>query len=118
MAGADEARDLGRGTAAAERGISGANRGAACRLGGIHRGGGRCVEADLWVARSQGASVFYISQADLGASAGALPAEGSAWAVSGGTVGWGRRRLRGPMVVAAGGPVQKTGSLAAALGWE
>ena len=56
-AGSADAGDLGQGTAATERGISGANRGAACRfLGGNHRGGQRCADAVLRIARSQGAS--------------------------------------------------------------
>jgi len=56
-AGSADAGDLGQGTAATERGISGANRGAACRFfGGNHRGGERCADAVLRIARSQGAS--------------------------------------------------------------
>jgi hypothetical protein len=57
-AGSNNAGDWGRGTAAAERGITGANRVAACRLGAIIAGG-RCADAGLRIARSQGASVFY-----------------------------------------------------------
>ena len=49
--------DLGWGTAATEKGISGANRGSACRLG-ASSAGWRQISLDLRIARSQGASVF------------------------------------------------------------
>ena len=56
-AGSGKAGDLGWGTAATKRGIAGANRGAACRLGASSAGWG-CVEADIRTTRSQGASVL------------------------------------------------------------
>ena len=80
-AGSAEGGDLGWGTAATERGIAGANRGAACRLGQAAWGGDeRAVTSESLGVKEQAFLEF--SQAGSDASAGTSPSEGSAWAVS------------------------------------
>ena len=80
------------GTAAAERGISGVNRGAACRFWGQSSRGGDALMRTSGSLGVKEPAFLKISQADSGASAEGWP---------------GRRGV---------GSVQKTGSLAAAAG--